>query len=83
MKILRCDICGTEKEVSTLRLPVYRLYDSCDSLTHYEHPDVYLRDLDICYNCLMKCTNIYDNTVMGFGSISIQQNPELNARNVG
>lgn len=80
MKILKCDICGSEKEVTTFRLPVYRLHDSCDGLTHYEHPKVHLTDLDICYDCLMKCTNIYDDTVMGYGDISIRQNPELNAR---
>ena len=80
MKIIKCDICGSEKEVVSRRLPVYRLHDSCDGLTHYEHPKVHLKDLDICYDCLMKCTNIYDDTVMGCGTISIRQNPELNAR---
>lgn len=80
MKILKCDICGSEKEVIALRLPVYRLHDGCDGLTYYEHPEVYLKDLDICHDCLMKCTNIYDDTVMGYGPIYIQQNPELNSR---
>ena len=80
MKIIKCDICGSDKDVNTYRLPVYRLHDSCDGLTWFERPMVYLEDIDICTECLMKCTNIYDDTVMGCGSISIRQNPELDAR---
>lgn len=82
MKILKCDICGSDKDVRELRLPVYKLRESCDGLTYYdyEHPKVYMKELDICYDCLMKCTNICDDTVMGYGPIYIQQNPELNTR---
>ena len=80
MKILKCDICGSDKGVTTYRLPLYRLHDGCDGLTRYEHPKVYLKDIDICPECLRKCTNIYDDTIMGYGNISIIQNPELNAR---
>ena len=81
MKILRCDICGTDKDIRELRLPVYKLHDGCEGfLTYYEHPKVYMKELDICYDCLMKCTNICDDTVMGYDPIYIQQNPELNKR---
>ena len=77
MKILKCDICGSDKGVNTYRLPVYRLHDGCDGLTAYERPMVSLKEIDICQECLMRCTNIYDDTVMGFGRISIRQNPEV------
>ena len=80
MKILKCDICGSDEGISTYRLPVYRLHDGCDGLTQYRRPIVRLADIDICPECLRKCTNIYDDTVMGYGNISIRQNPELNAR---
>lgn len=80
MKIIKCDICGSDKGVETYRLPVYRLRDACDGLTHYEHPIVYLADIDICPKCLRNSTNICDDTVMGFGEISIRPNPELQAK---
>ena len=80
MKIIKCDICGSDKGISTCMLPVYRLHDACDGLTRFEHPKVHLAEIDICPECLMKCTNIYDDTVMGYGDIYIRQNPELNAR---
>ena len=81
MKILKCDICGSDKDVRELQLPIYKLHDGCEGfLTYYEHPEVYMKELDICNECLMKCTNICDDTVMGYGPIYIQQNPELNSR---
>lgn len=81
MKILKCDICGSDKDIRELRLPVYKLHDGSEGfLTYYEHPKVYMKELDICHDCLMKCTNICDDTVMGYGPIYIQQNPELNTR---
>lgn len=80
MKILKCDICGSDEGIKTYRLPIYRLHDGCDGLTQYGRPIVRLADIDICPECLRRCTNIYDDTVMGYGDISIRQNPELNAR---
>lgn len=80
VQIIKCDLCGSEKEISTYRLPVFKLHDSTDGLCMYEHPYILFKEIDICPDCLMKCTNIYDDTVMGYGDISIKPNPELNAR---
>lgn len=75
MKKLICDICGSEKEVVTLRLPVYRMFDGCDGLTHYKKPHVMLQDVDICNECLRKVTNIKDNSIMGHGGMTMTINP--------
>ncbi len=77
MKQLLCDICGSTKDVKSLTLPVYRGYDGCDGKTYYEHPVVDFEVLDICEDCLSKCTNIHDLRVMGYGGFSIDKNPEL------
>lgn len=77
MTIKKCDICGTAKNVQSWRLPVYRMHDGCDGLTLFEHAKVGFRDIDICEECLRQSTNIRDDTVMGYGNIYIQKNPEL------
>lgn len=77
MIIKQCDICGEAIGVTSFHLPVYRTHDGSDGLTHYEHPKIYFRNIDICEACLMRCTNIHDDTVMGYGNIFIQKNPEL------
>ncbi len=77
MITIKCDICGSTKDVYSAMFPVYRLYDGNDGLTQYEHPKVCFKDMDLCYDCLMKCTNIFDGTVMGYGDFSIRRNPEL------
>lgn len=77
MKTISCDICGSTKGVKSLRLPVYRTFDGCDGKTQYEHPKVHIMDIDICENCLAKCTNIHDLRVMGYGGFSVCKNPEL------
>ena len=77
MKIIKCDLCGSERDVLSLSLPVYRMHDGCDGLSQYEHPQVSLETIDICKDCLSKCTNIRNDKVMGFGNIYLQENPEL------
>lgn len=77
MIVKHCDICGGTKNVTSWKLPVYRTHDAQDGLTLYKHPKISFKDIDICEDCLMLSTNIYDDTVMGCGDISIQPNPEL------
>ena len=77
MKVIKCDICGSEKRVETFKLPIYRTFDSTDGLTSFEQPHVSFAELDICEECLRKATNIHDRRVMGYGDISIDKNPEV------
>ena len=80
IQVVKCDICGSEKDVSAQRLPVFKLHDSTDGRSWFKHPVVDFKVIDICPECLMKCTNIYNDTVMGHVNFLIVQNPELNAR---
>lgn len=80
MKKLLCDICGGEKEVVTLRLPVYRMFDGCDGRTHYDKPHVMLQDVDICQECLRAVTNIKDHNIMGYGGLTLTTNPIMRDR---
>ena len=77
MKTIICDICGSNKNVESRSLPVYRTFDGCDGKIQYEHPTVHFETIDICEDCLAKCTNIHDLRVMGYGGFSISNNPEL------
>lgn len=83
MTIKTYDICGKEGNVISAQLPMYRMFDSCDGRTWYEHPNVVIKPIDICPDCLRKCTNIYDERVMGYGKISISINPEIKEKENG
>lgn len=74
--ITTCDICGKEGKVKNLQLPMYRTFDSTDGRTFYNEPVVCFSSIDICPECLQKCTNIYDERVIG-GDIFIHINPIL------
>ena len=73
MTTTTCDLCGSSLNVSTLLLPVLRTHDGCDGLTHYDPPKVSMKRLDICEKCLSQSTNIYDDTIMGYGQIYIEK----------
>lgn len=75
--IVICDICGGEKPVQTLKLPVYRKFDATDGATSFESPKLAYDTLDICIDCLLKSTNIFDKRVQGYGDIVIAKNPLL------
>lgn len=75
--IVICDICGGENAVQTLKLPVYRKFDATDGKTYYESPTLAYETLDICFDCLVKSTNIFDKRVQGYGDIVIAKNPVL------
>jgi hypothetical protein len=77
MRVIKCDICGSIEKVETRKLPVYRTFDSCDGQTMFKKPHIDFQEIDICEECLLKATNIYDRRVMGFGEIRISPNPEL------
>lgn len=72
-----CDICGQEGKVHSFELPMFRTFDACDGRTFYDQPMIVTAPVDICPECLSKCTNIHDERVMGYGTISIQVNPML------
>lgn len=76
--IFQCDICGSEKNVESLRLPMYRMFDSCDGRTFFDKPHIVLDAIDVCEECLKKSTNIFDKRVMGYGDVTITINPNLN-----
>lgn len=75
--IITCDICGSEKNVKSLRLPMYRMFDDCDGRTFFDNPHIELDAIDICEECLKKSTNIFDQRVQGYGDIVIRENPNL------
>lgn len=74
MKQTLCDICGSSTSVRSLELPVLLKHDGCDGLTQFNPPIVAMRKLDICESCLLQSTNIYDDTIMGYGNIYIDKN---------
>ena len=74
---ITCDICGSEEEVITVYLPVFRTFDATDGRTFYDTPEIVLEDIDICPCCLRKVTNLHDMRVHGYGSLVLEQNPEL------
>ncbi len=78
MEIVKCDICGSEERIyKQVSVPVYRMHDGNDGKSFYERPQVMFKKMDICEECMRKSTNIYDDTVMGYGQVYIQMNPEL------
>lgn len=77
MTVKKCDVCGSVLNVETHCMPLYKMHDSSDGLTRYQHPVINFKDIDICQDCLQKSINIYDDTVMGYGNFSISTNPEL------
>jgi len=76
-RVCICDICGKETQTENLNLPVYRMFDANDGRTFYDEPHISFRHLDICPECLMKVTNIKDESVMGYGDMIIRKNPKL------
>lgn len=74
-----CDVCGSEKDVHSLQMPVLRKYDATEGKTFYQPMKLVLRAIDLCEDCLRKSTNIIDLTVMGYGEVKIVENKELNA----
>jgi len=69
MKITKCDICGKSEDIfTTTILPVY-------IARKFMRTRIKKLSLDICRECLVKCTNIcYDQ-----GKFYIRENPELKA----
>ena len=74
MKVSVCDICGSPNNVEEYVLPVFRTHDSCDGKTFYPKPIITLQKMDICEECLEKVTMIVDDSVMGYGKLSIIDN---------
>lgn len=70
--IIKCDICGSTRDVANHRLPMYRTFDDTDGKTYYKSPQINFEWIDICAECLSKCTNIYDKRVQGYGDIIIE-----------
>lgn len=56
---------------------MYRTFDGCDGKTQYDHLVIHIQPIDVCEDCLMKCTNIHDMRIMGYGGIRIAINPEI------
>ena len=75
--ITTCDICSSERDVHSRHLPMYRKFDETDGRTFYDEPQIVFETIDICEECLKKCTNIFDQRVQGYGDIVIGKNPNL------
>lgn len=75
LTIVKCDICGSEINVKSHFVPMYRKFDATEGRVFYDEPHIVFETIDICEECLKKCTNIYDKRVQGFGQISINTNP--------
>ncbi len=58
----RCDVCGKSgaKNYKVLSL---RKFDSTDGRTFYDKPRVYQSSLDLCEDCAIRSTNLYDEGV--------------------
>lgn len=74
--VIKCDICGSTHKVENRKLPMYRTFDATDGRTYYESPQIVFECIDICEECLSKCTNIHDERVQGYGNIVIENNPK-------
>lgn len=58
---------------------MFRTFDATEGRAYYDNdtPQVHLECLDICSECLSKCTNIHDKRVQGYGDIVIENNPKI------
>lgn len=71
MTIIKCDICGSEINVKSYKVPMYHKFDA----TEDRSLQIIFGYMDLCEDCLKKCTNIYDKREQGLGQISIESNP--------
>lgn len=75
--IIKCDICGSTHKVENLKLPMYRTFDATEGRAYYKSPQIVFECIDICEECLSKCTNIHDKRVQGYGDITVENNPNF------
>lgn len=75
--IIKCDICGSTHNVHNFKLPMYRTFDATEGRAYYESHHIEFDCIDICEECLSKCTNIHDKRVQGYGDIVIVKNPKI------
>lgn len=54
-----CDVCGSEKDVHSLQMPVLRKYDAAEGKSFFRPMKLGLRAIDLCEDCLRKSTNDY------------------------
>lgn len=76
--IVQCDICGGVTSVISATFPMYRRFDATEGRAYRDYGiRIVFENIDICEECLKKCTNIFDQRVMGYGDIVITTNPTL------
>lgn len=64
--IVKCDICGNQKGVKELTLPIKFLTEQNEG--KYCEPYISMTKIDICNECLMKSTNINAFGCMGYNT---------------
>jgi len=80
-EITVCDVCGSNKNVTSLQMPVLRAYDATEGRISFRPMTLVMRPIDLCEDCLRKSTNIIDLTIMGYGEVKIVENKELTITN--
>ena len=72
--IIKCDICKKQVETQELRIPVRFLTEQNEGKPC--KPYISMTKMDICDDCLLKCTNIEACGAMGYNTYILKESCE-------